>query len=244
MSKIKLEDVITTCTEKNWKVISTEYKNLKEDMKFECPKGHSVIAPWESIRKNFLCPVCRQEQFEKDIVEVKKKGEGVKRVLALDQATRVTGYSIYDNQQYVASGVFKTNFDNEIQRNNQMRNWLINMDNQWNPDIIAIEDIQLQENVGSAAMGVTTYKVLAHLQGVLIETIFELGKQSMVCSPATWRAFCKVKGRTRTDKKRSMELIAQQLINETVSDDQADAIGIGLYASNSVGKKKGFGEFA
>jgi len=37
------------------------------------------------------------------------KGTDVNRILALDAATSITGYSIYDNKTLVGYGTFKTN---------------------------------------------------------------------------------------------------------------------------------------
>lgn len=104
----------------------------------------------------------------------------------------------------------------------------------WNPDMVAIEDIQLQkftQQGGGEAAAVTTYKTLAHLQGVLKNYCYENGIPYMVVPPATWRNFSNVKGKTRTDRKKSAQLIIEKIYNVKVIDDIADAILIGRYAA-------------
>ena len=101
----------------------------------------------------------------------------------------------------------------------------------WKPDFVGLEGIQYQQN-----MGVTTFETLARLQGILMETLYELNIQFSICHTNTWRAYCKVKGRTRTDKKRSMQMLAKEWFDITVTDDEADAIGIGKYVAEVLNK--------
>lgn len=53
-------------------------------------------------------------------------------------------------------------------------------------------------------MGVTTFQTLARLQGILMDTCFELKINYKICPTNTWRAHHEVKGRSRADKKKSM----------------------------------------
>ena len=102
----------------------------------------------------------------------------------------------------------------------------------WKPDIVAIEGIQYQQN-----FGVTTFQTLARLQGVLMELCFELGIPCQVCPTNTWRAHCGVKGRSRSDKKASMQSLIKTWFDISLSDDAADAIGIGKYVADTHKKK-------
>ena len=107
------------------------------------------------------------------------------------------------------------------------------MINNWNPEFIGLEGIQYQQN-----MGVTTFETLARLQGILMNTLHELNIPYIICPTNTWRSYCKVKGRTRQDKKRSMQLLTKKWFDITVSDDEADAIGIGKYVAEIANKQK------
>ena len=102
----------------------------------------------------------------------------------------------------------------------------------WKPDFVAIEGIQFQDESSGNKMGVTVFQGLARLQGVLMETCYSQGIDYTVCPTNTWRNHCGVKGRYRTDKKRSMQLIAKKWYDITLTDDEADAVGIGRYAAD------------
>ena len=86
-------------------------------------------------------------------------------------------------------------------------------------------------------MSVTVFQTLARLQGILMETCYSAKIKFEVCPTNTWRHSCGVKGRSRTDKKRSMQLLAKQWYDITVSEDEADAIGIGHHLVNPHYKK-------
>ena len=122
--------------------------------------------------------------------------------------------------------------------------WLISMIENWKPDFIGLEDIQLQDlgkkgNIYAAdnVVGIQTFKTLAHLQGILMEAIYEKKIPYELCPTPTWRAHCKVNGKTKTDKKRSMQILAKKWFDVSVSNDEADAIGIGKYVSEVAAKK-------
>ena len=114
----------------------------------------------------------------------------------------------------------------------EIKNWLIQIIQQWKPDIVGIEGIQLQQ-LNNKNVGVTTYQTLARLQGILMATCVEQNTTYKVCPPATWRSHCGVKGRTRADRKKSMQMKVKDWFDISVSDDVADAIGIGKYVSDT-----------
>ena len=228
MARIKIDEIRKAAIEHNWTLISTEYTNLDTELIFECNEQHRIHLPYKKVRDKWECPICKQNKLKTNTISVISKPKNTKRVLALDQATHATGYAIFDNQQLVASGVFQTELSDEIARANAVKNWLISMVEGWNPDVIGFEDIQLQQFNGKN-IGVTTYKILAELLGILCETCFENSWSYIVCAPATWRAHNGVKGRTRTDKKKSMQKLIKEWFDITVTDDESDAIGIGKY---------------
>lgn len=232
MSKIKIEDIKEELKKDNWELVSEEYQNLESEMIFKCSEGHTVFAPWKKIRLKRDCPICKNNVFKEQDMKIIPKKKGVKRILALDQSTRITGWSIYDSGELVKYGTFITDLDDEIQRDRAIKNWLINMVNNWKPEYVGLEGIQYQQN-----MGVTTFETLARLQGILMETLLELNIEYSICPTNTWRAHCQVKGKTRIDKKRSMQLLAKQWFDISVTDDEADAIGIGKYVAEVLNKK-------
>ena len=234
MAKIKIEDIQNEIAADGWKMYSTEYTNLDTEMIFECPEGHKVYAPWKKLRTKRECPICRKNTFVKIDNVVLPKPKGAKRTLALDQATKVTGYAIFDNDKLVHYGSFSVNADEEIERLATLKSWLISMINNWHPDHIGIEGIQFQEEGSGQKMGVTVFQTLAHLQGVLMLVCHEEKIPFTICPTNTWRHECGVKGKTRNDRKRSMQLLAKQWYDITLTDDEADAVGIGTYLTGRI----------
>lgn len=236
MSKIKIDDIRKAAIEHDWKVISEEYKNLNTPMDFECNEGHKVFLPYKNIRDKWECPICKQNKYHNFNETLPSKKKGVQRTLGLDQATHNTGYSIFDGQELIYAGVFQADAEDEIERDVQMRNWLSQLLINGRIDIVGIEGIQLQQ-FNDKMIGVTTYQTLARLQGILMAACHDNNVDYVICPPATWRAHCDVKGRSRADKKRSMQLKIKDWFDITVSDDVADAIGIGKYISETHKKK-------
>ena len=228
MAKIKIETIAEELAADGWKVLSTDYQNLDTEMEFLCSEGHKVYAPWKKIRTKRECPVCKQNQFKQNLNIIKPKVKGENRVLALDQASHITGYSIFDGLNLVSYGTFEAKETDEVKRFHEIKLWLISMIENWQCDIIGIEGIQYQQT-----MGVTTFQTLARLQGILMDLCVELNIPYVICPTNTWRAHCGVKGTKRTDKKRSMQLLVKEWYDVTVSDDIADAVGIGKYVSDT-----------
>ncbi len=236
MSKIKIEDIRKAAIEHGWELVSTEYKNLSTELFFKCDEGHEISIPYKKVREKWECPLCKANKYYNFSEAVKPKSKGVQRAIGLDQATHITGYSIFDNDELIYAGTFEATAEDEIERDVQIQHWLIQLVHNWKPDIIGLEGIQLQQ-FNDKMVGVTTYQTLARLQGILMATCYDLKVDYIICPPATWRSHSGVKGRSRADKKRSMQNKIKEWFDITVSDDVADAIGIGKYI-NETHKKK------
>ena len=233
MARITLEQIQEAAATVQWTVVSDTYQNLNTEMHFKCSEGHDVYATWKALRDKFECPISRRnERFETK--EVKAKPTNTTRTLALDQASHVTGYAVFDNTTLVSTGTFTAKGRDEVDRILEIKYWLISMIDAWRPDHIGLEGIQFQEDGGGKAMGVTVFETLAHLQGVLMALCRENEIKCTVCPTNTWRHACNVKGRTRADKKRSMQLKIKEWYGISVTDDIADAIGIGYYLSHQI----------
>jgi len=73
---------------------------------------------------------------------VPAKEANTQRILALDAATNITGYAIYDNKVLVSYGTFKTKAeDNATSRINEVKHWLLAAIDEWEPDFVGIEHI-------------------------------------------------------------------------------------------------------
>ena len=236
LAKLKIEGIRKAAIEHGWTLISDEYKNLDTELIFECNEGHKVFLPYKKVRDKWECPICKQNQYNNFEEKIIPKKKSIQRSIGLDQATHTTGYSIFDDGDLVYAGVFEAGANDEIERDIEIKNWLIQLIQNWKPDIIGIEGIQLQQ-INNKTVGVTTYQTLARLQGILMATCVEQKIDYTIVPPATWRAHCEVKGRARTDRKRSMQRKVKEWFDITVSDDVADAIGIGKYIADKHKKK-------
>lgn len=236
MSKIKIDDIRKAAIEHDWTLLSEEYKNLDSELVFRCNEEHKIYLPYRKVRNKWECPICKQNQYNNFSNEIIPKKKSIQRTVGLDQATHITGYSIFDDGELIYAGIFEAGAEDEISRDIEIRNWLIQLIQNWKPDIVAIEGIQLQQ-FNNKMIGVTTYQTLARLQGILMAACNEQKIEYTVVPPATWRAHCQVKGRTRADRKRSMQMKVKEWFDITVSDDVADAIGIGKYTNDKHKKK-------
>ena len=237
MARILLQQIQQEANNIQWKLISTQYQNLKSELHFICPNQHEVITTYEKWRRTPTCPICQQiqKQREKQDIISQPKGKEDYRVLALDQATKISGWAIFENGKLLQYGIYETSSELESKRINDIKNWLLNMILIWKIDFVQLEDIQLQDHKEDGGngekIGVTTYKVLAHLQGVLENLLFTNNIEYDIVPPATWRKYCEIKGKNKTDKKKSAQLKIKDEYNINCSLDEAEAICIGKYAT-------------
>lgn len=227
--KYSIEYINNELASDGWKCTSEKYKNLDDLLSFTCDKGHVVIAPWKQIRKDKICPICMREHLKVKDFRGRKKRKGEYRVLALDQATHFTGYAVFNNRDLVDYGTFEARGDNEIARCMQVKQWMLSLIQQYEIDFVGLEQIQLDVQKSAP-----TFEALAHLQGILMLTCLEENIPYKAAHVSTWRAHCGVRGKTRVDVKRSMQLIVKKWFGIMPTDDEADAIGIGKYFSDTM----------
>jgi len=230
--KFKIEDIKKEVESKNWKLLSEEYHNLDTELEMICPENHRVYITYRKWRAYHDCPICRNNPLKTSEMKIVAKKKGVKRILAFDQATNISGWAVFDGKELIQCGKMAMNYATSVEKIEGMRQWIASMIEMWNPDRVAIEDIQLQQfgpKSSNNIEGVTTYKTLAHLQGVILNYFFINNIQYDIIHTATWRKFCGVKGKTRSDKKKSAQLLVKDWYDIYVSQDEADAICIGKY---------------
>ena len=146
------------------------------------------------------------------------------RILALDQASRVSGWSIFIDGKLEDWGHLNTDQEEVGERLVQIRDFIINKVKEWDIDTIAFEDIQLQSSVGN---NVKTFKVLANVYGVVLETAVELKKNFIIVPSTVWKSKLQIKGRTRPEQKRNAQTYVTTQYNIKATQDECDAICIG-----------------
>ena len=153
------------------------------------------------------------------------------RLLALDQASRVTGVAIFDDDKLVKYGTFEIKSNQELGK--RLTQFLENLDKlyaAYHFDAVAYEDIQLQ-------MGnVETYKKLAYIQAMILFWCEKHEKDLYCLSPSHWRKILKDKygmswGRKRAEQKQTAIDFIQEHYKKEVDSDTADAICIGCAAN-------------
>lgn len=152
----------------------------------------------------------------------------MKRTLAIDQSSRVTGYAIYDNKNLITFGHFSIPANKTIgQRLDGFYNKLSELIDKYNIQHLYYEGIQYQNNA-------ETYKKLAMIQAMVIYTCYP----NLPCTeltPSHWRSIIKEKhkinfGRTRIEQKQKAKDFVKEYFNETPTEDECDAICLGLAA--------------
>ena len=150
------------------------------------------------------------------------------KLLALDQASKTSGYSIFQDGKLIDYGHFTVNDESLGARLNKIRRKVVELIMDNDIDYVAFEDIQLQQNVGN---NVVTFKALAEVFGVIAELLEELEINSVCVSSNTWKSYCGIKGRTRPEQKRNAQAFVAQTYNVKATQDESDAICIGHMVS-------------
>lgn len=234
MSIIKYEQVKQDIESFNWTLLSKDYKNLKTGLEMLCPNGHQINLTYEEWRKNTQheCPICIKQPFLKiNEKNIKKKGY---RILALDQSTHISGWSLYEDNQLINYGSWEATEKKSTARISSIKAWVSYMIEKFSADELILEDIQLQKftkEQGGEDAAVLTYKKLAQLQGVLKNFCYENGIVYTVVSPSIWKSYNNIKGKTRSDQKKSAQLRVEAIFSIKASSDESDAILIGRYAA-------------
>ena len=234
MSKITIDQIKIELQVRGWDLLSRDYKNLDTELEMMCPEGHKVFFSLKQWRRKQECPTCSANVYTtlKDAITVQKKS-GTYRILSLDDSTTITGWSVFDNNSLIGFGKFQSEKRNPTERISEMKQWMLSMVAKWKPDLVAIEDIQQQENV-------QIFKVLAQLQGVLVNALFENKYEFDIIHVATWRSHCQVKGKSRAELKKDAQLKIKNWYDVTVTQDEADAICLGRCAVNEYSKNNEF----
>lgn len=158
-----------------------------------------------------------------------------KYLLALDQSTQVTGWALFENGKLIQQNIYSPSGNLE-ERLVKIRKWLNEFLDQYPNEIeVAIEEIQLQSNRPgqSRDMGVTTYKKLAYVQGIIIELLTSKKIHYSIVPSSSWKSTCGIKGKNSQEQKENAANYIFQQFNIKPIQDACDAICIGLHHLNS-----------
>ena len=158
------------------------------------------------------------------------------KLLALDQSSRVTGIAVFQDGKLEKYEKLDLNDDNLAIRLVKIRNYIQQLIINEQITEVAIEDIQLQNNVIN---NVETYRALAEVRGVLEELFQEMQIPYTIVLAGTWKSKLGIRGARRPEQKRA----AQEYISNTYGlkpiQDICDAICIGDYIIQTSKQNKG-----
>lgn len=145
-------------------------------------------------------------------------------ILALDQSSRISGYSIFQDNKLLTYGKFAFDNPDMGKRLTQIRNQIKSLIEQYNPDHVIFEDIQQQNNV---ANNVQTFKTLAEVYGVISELLSSLNIPYSTVLASSWKSTLGIKGRTRAEQKQNAQQYIISKYNVKPTQDECDSICIG-----------------
>lgn len=154
------------------------------------------------------------------------------KILALDQSSRTTGFTVLDNGKIETVSHFECIGDDLGDRLVQLRTHVDKLIQQYNIDEVVFEDIQLQDVNGNKETGIKTFKILAEAFGVVHEYLTEKKIKFSVAQPIKWKAYFKIAGKGRPQEKKLAQEYALKTYGIKCTEDEADSLCIALYHYN------------
>lgn len=148
------------------------------------------------------------------------------RLLALDQASNISGYAIFEDGKLLKYDKINLTGYDLADKLILLRKQIANLIQEWNIEEVIMEDIQLQGNVTN---NVKTFKVLAEVFGVIYELVNEMNIKNSAVLASEWKSTLKIKGRDRTAQKRAAQQYVIDNYNIKPTQDECDAICIGAH---------------
>lgn len=150
-------------------------------------------------------------------------------LLALDQSSHTTGYSIFEQGVLVKASHFDCSSSDFGKRLVQLKETVLKLIEEYKIDEVVFEDIQLQDVGGSKEAGIKTFKILAQTQGMLIELFTELKIKYTIVLPIKWKAHIGIAGKGRKEEKKMAQNFVLKNYKASCTEDEADSVCIGIY---------------
>lgn len=157
------------------------------------------------------------------------------KLLALDQASRTSGWAYFEDFKLKQFGKFTADQDDIGERLFYIKNQVKNLIDKYEIDELVFEDIQFQKSVNGISVpeNVKTFKMLAMVFGIVYELAVELKMPRTAVLSGTWKSKLGIKGKHRDDQKRDAQRFVQETYKIKCTQDEADAICIGTYIVNN-----------
>ena len=147
------------------------------------------------------------------------------KILAFDQSTKVTGWSVFVDGQYVDSGVIDLHLckDATEKRSTKMAVEICKLIENSRPDVVVIEEVALTSNA-------QTLKLLARIQGVAIGFCAAHNIPLHILEPTRWRSAlnCRQGPKVKREelKQQSKDFVKEHFGFGKFSEDRCEAICI------------------
>ena len=151
------------------------------------------------------------------------------KLLALDQSSKITGYTVLEDGKIIKVSHFECIGDDVGDRLVQFRKKVSHLIDEYEIDEIVFEDIQLQDVNGNKDTGIKTFKVLAEVFGVMHELCSEIKMPYTAVLPIKWKAHFKIAGKGRTQEKKMAQAYVEKTCGMKCTEDEADSLCIALY---------------
>lgn len=148
------------------------------------------------------------------------------KLLALDQSSKITGWSIFEDSKLVDYGKFEFKDDDIAQRLLKIVTRVKELIAENGITEVVIEDIQMQNNI---ANNVQTFKILAQVQGAILILLAQLNISYSIVLASSWKSTLGIKGKNRAEQKKSAQQYIKNKYELDVAQDIADSICIGLH---------------
>lgn len=147
-------------------------------------------------------------------------------ILALDQSSRINGWSVFSGEDLKAHGKFnaETVGADIGKRLCYICSKVKELIEQYEINEVVFEDIQMQGNVVN---NVQTFKVLAQVQGALLKMLSDMQIPHTTILASTWKSQLGIKGRARAEQKRNAQNWVIENYSIKPTQDECDSICIG-----------------
>ena len=149
------------------------------------------------------------------------------RILAFDQSTKLSAYSLWVDGEYIESGYIDLHkIKDTSERVRAMGVELCNTIKKYNPDKVVIEEVAQQSNA-------LTLKLLARIQGVIIGFCAAHNIDTYIIEPSKWRSILQFKigaGIKREELKAQAIKYVKGTYGLDLGEDECESICIGVAA--------------
>lgn len=148
-----------------------------------------------------------------------------KILIAFDPSTKSTGYAVFKDQELIKYGAFEENSKEVLERINNLSNKTEELINKYQPNDMAIENVQI-------TMSAPTAKVLLGLQLLLELKAYNRKIPYSLIRPTHWRKVLGLSNSSKLKRAEKKKEAIQYVVNkynvpEDSADDICDAICIG-----------------